>query len=278
MSGSQGVPRTRLSVEISGVSCAYALLWVGALGCAAALRDPPPLERIAPAAGPGPGADALLAEADAAWALRADPAQVQRAERLYLAAAAADDRRVDGLLGAMRAMAARLEREPGAAARTELATSQVQAGQWCLRRAPGSAACEYRLAIALGQQARERPSTAADGLSRMVELLRSAARVEPGLDGGGPHRVLALLLLRAPGWPAGPGDPEEALAEAERARVIAPDHPHNQLALAEALARGGRREEARRAYERALALAESAARQGLPEAEAYAAEARRGLR
>jgi len=233
--------------------------------------------KLAPAAPLGAGAPALLAEADAAWARRADPAQALRAEKLYLAAAAADDRRVEGLLGAMRAQAARLEREPDGTARAELATAAVQAGQWCQRRAPRSPACDYALAIALGQQARERPATAADGLARMVELLRGAARAEPALDGAGPHRVLALLLLRAPGWPAGPGDPEEALAEAHRAVSLAPDHPHNGLVLAEALARNGRRGEARREYERALALAEEADRRGLPEAVGWAAEARVGL-
>jgi len=254
---------------------ALALLLSG--GCAAALREPPPVEKLAPAAPLGAGATALLSQADAAWALRADPAQALRAERLYLAAAAADDRRVEGLLGAMRAQAARLEREPDGAARAELATAAVQAGQWCQRRAPGSPACDYALAIAIGQQARERPSTAADGLARMVELLRGAARADPALDGGGPHRVLALLLLRAPGWPAGPGDPEEALAEARRAAAVAPDHPHNQLVLAEALSRNGQGAEGRLAYQRALSLAEEASRRGVPEAATWAAEARAGM-
>ena len=42
------------------------------------------------------------------------------------------------------------------------------------------------------------------------------------------------MLLRAPGWPLGPGDPEAALPEAQAAARLAPDYPPNQLVLGEA--------------------------------------------
>lgn len=228
-----------------------------ALACAPALREPPPL---APPKAPGAGAspDELLRRADAAWARRADPAEAQQAQELYLQAASADERAVEGLLGAMRAAAFRIEREPQGAARERLAVEEVQLGQWCLRRAPEDPACKYRLAIALGQQARERTSTAKDALSRMVTLLREAAAASPRLDRGGPHRVLAMVLLRAPSWPVGPGDPEQALREAEAAVALFPDAPDNQLALGEALAKNDRAAEARAAFERAEALAKAA--------------------
>jgi hypothetical protein len=89
--------------------------------------------------------------------------------------------------------------------------------------------------------------------------------------------VLALVLLRAPGWPAGPGDPEEALAEARAAVAIAPDAPANQLALAEALERNGQPGEARGAWERAAALAGALDLAAVPEAAGWRAEAARGL-
>jgi hypothetical protein len=122
-------------------------------------------------------------------------------------AAGADDARVEGLLGAARACAWLLEHEPAAATRQALATTAVQTCQWCTRRAPDNPECEYRLALALGQHAREHPSSARDGLARMVALLTRLAEHAPDLDEAGPDRVLALVLLRAPGWPAGPGDP-----------------------------------------------------------------------
>jgi tetratricopeptide (TPR) repeat protein len=177
----------------------------------------------------------------------------------------------------MRAAAFRVEREKDASARARLAEQEVQLGQWCQRRAPAEAACDYRLAIALGQQARERPSTGKDALGRMVELLHKAIAAAPALDSAGPHRVLALVLLRAPAWPIGPGDPEAALAEARTAARLFPDAPENQLALGEALGKNDRPDEARNAYQRALALAQAALEAGDPDAERWRADASAGL-
>jgi cytochrome c-type biogenesis protein CcmH/NrfG len=175
----------------------------------------------------------------------------------------------------MRAITFRIERERDAAARARLADRAVQLGQWCQRRVPEEPACDYRLAIALGQLARERSATAKDAMARMVELLRRAIAAAPALDSGGPHRVLALLLLRAPAWPVGPGDPEAALEEARAAARLVPGAAQNQLILAEALEKNGSPDEARAAYERALQLAIAAA--GEPEAERWRTQAAAGL-
>jgi hypothetical protein len=244
-------------------SAALAASLALALGCAPALREPPPLRP--PSAAPA-GADDLLRQADAAWARRADPAEARAAQHLYLEAASADVSRVDGLLGAMRAATYRIERVQDAAERERLAVEAVQLGQWCQRRAPAEAACGYRLAIALGQQARERTSTAKDALERMVKLLRASIDADPRLDRGGPHRVLALVLLRAPGWPVGPGDPEMGLAEAQAAVSLFPDVAENQLALGEGLVRNGLEAEGRAALQRAVELAASDAAAGDPDA------------
>jgi hypothetical protein len=235
-----------------------------ALGCAPALREPPPLRP--PASAPAAGADDLLRQADAAWARRGDLAEARAAQHLYLEAASADVSRVDGLLGAMRAATYRIEREQGAAERERLAVEAVQLGQWCQRRAPADAACGYRLAIALGQQARERTSTAKDALQRMVKLLRASIDADPRLDRAGPHRVLALVLVRAPGWPVGPGDPEAGLAEAQAAASLFPDVAENQLALGEALVVNGLESKGRAALQRAVELAARDAAAGDPDA------------
>jgi tetratricopeptide (TPR) repeat protein len=241
----------RSGVAAAAIACGAA----AGLACAPALREPPPLRPpVAPA--PGASADDLLREADAAWVRRAEAGQAEAARQAYLQAASADERRVEGLLGAMRSAAFRVEREKDQAARERLAVEEVQLGQWCLRRAPDDAACKYRLAIALGQQARERTASAKDALERMVKLLREAAAAAPRLDRAGPHRVLALVLLRAPGWPMGPGDPEQALKEAQAAVALFPDAPDNQLVLGEALGKNDRAAEARAALEKAAALAD----------------------
>jgi tetratricopeptide (TPR) repeat protein len=251
--------------------------------CAPALRPLPPSTETppAPTAAPRRTAADLLAEADALWAERGrDPAAPGRAVTAYRAAAEADRVRTDGLAGAMRAATWMVERTRAqspdvAEVYLDLA---LRSGQECQRRSPAAPECDYGLALALGQQARQRPSTARDGLGLMAELLKRAAGRHERLDQGGPHRVLALLLLKAPGWPLGPGDPEAGLEEARRAVAVAPDHAPNQLALAEALDRAGKAAEGREAWGRALALAEAAAAAGEPDAPDWVAEARRGGR
>jgi len=254
------------------------LLAVALTACAPALREPPPVSVLAPGTSGAGSVDELLRAADAAWSRRATDAKAaEEAQALYLDAAAEDEHRVDGLLGAMRATAFRIERERDAPARARLAEQAVQLGQWCQRRAPEEPACDYRLAIALGQQTREHRGTAKDAMHRMVDLLRRAIAKAPALDSAGPHRVLALLLLRAPAWPVGPGDPETALEEARAAAGLFPDVADNQLALGEALGKNGAPEEAHAAYARARTLAEAAAKAGDPDAAQWRAEAVAGM-
>jgi hypothetical protein len=67
--------------------------------------------------------------------------------------------------------------------------------------------------------------------------------------------VRALVLIRAPGWPLGPGDPGAGVDAARRAVSLRPQYPPNLLALAEALARSGDTQAAHQAYQRARAEA-----------------------
>jgi len=253
------------------------LCWLGALlgaGCASALKEPPPISTLQREDRGTVPANALLQEADEEFAKRPDAAAVRRAEGLCLAAAKADETQVDGLLCAIRAKAWLAEREKGIKDRTELSVSAVQVGQWCLRRDPASAPCKYWLAVALGLQARDRPVTAEDGLKRMVQLLREAAREAPLLDEAGPERVLALLLVRAPGWPVGPGDAEEAIPHARKAVELRPDYPPNQLALGEVLIKNGDKPGGQAALLRAIELAEIAPWSKDPDAPSWIADAR----
>lgn len=250
-----------------------ALLLFWCSSCAHALGTPPPIESIAPA----PRADVaqLLADADAAWSRRADLAQAARAEQFYLEAVRAAPREVTAYAGAIRAKAFLIGRSKNGDERGKLAASAVAVGQLCEQNVPGHPLCDDWLAAALGLQARERSATGHDALPKMVELLKRAAASDPSVDHGGPHRLLAIVLLRAPGWPLGPGDPEAALPEARVAVQIDPAFAPNQLALAEALRKNGHDAEARAAYAEALRLATGAAD---PDAPGWADEARAGLR
>ena len=128
------------------------------------------------------------------------------------------------------------------------------------------------------QQARERRSTGADALPRIVSLLEEVIAEAPRLDDAGGHGVLGLVLLRAPGWPAGLGDPGAGLEHARKADELVPDNPQNLLVLGEALAANGSTDGARLAYGRAETLARAAAAAGNPDAVEWAQSATRALK
>lgn len=252
------------------------LFWLAGLlgaGCASALKEPPPISTLQrEPSGTVPG-NALLQEAAEEYAKRPDPAAVRRAEGLCLAAAQADESQSAGLVCAIQAKAWLADREKDVKVRTDLAVSAVQAGQWCLRREPSSAACKFWLAVGLGLQARDRPTTVEDGLKRMAQLLLEVARDAPLLEEAGPDRVLAVMQLRAPGWPIGPGDTEEALVHARKAVELRPDYPPNQLVLGEALLKNARKAEGRQALLRAVELAGQPPWSGDPDVATWVADA-----
>ena len=114
-------------------------------------------------------------------------------------------------------------------------------------------------------------------MPRIEQAFGNAARKAPELDEAGPDRALALFYLRAPGWPAGPGDPEQGLAHARRAIELRPAYPPNLLALGEALAVTGDTEGSRKAYARSLELARSREKTGDKEAAEWIEEAKKHL-
>jgi hypothetical protein len=130
--------------------------------------------------------------------------------------------------------------------------------QACLAPEPPEAACLYKRAVALGLEARAHPARAGELLTNMLDLLSRAESTDADYDEAGPARVRALVLIRAPGWPLGPGDTEAGLLAARRAVTLRPNYPPNLLALAEALAttgdKGGARQYYARAHDAALVL------------------------
>ena len=177
--------------------------------------------------------------------------QVREALRLFRTAGPSSQ----ALIGVVRTVAWLVEH--GAKEdRKALVEEAVLAAERCQPRA---GACDYWHAVALGLSAREQPLNALGLLPKIIALLKQAHAVEPTLDESGPARVLALLLVRAPGWPTGPGNPDDAVLEAQKAVERSPKHPLNELALAEALAATGDPAGAKAACERASALASARA-------------------
>ena len=132
----------------------------------------------------------------------------------------ASPRTVDQLAAAVAQDAARNDHETDAKAREALAEDASRNADACLAEDPHAAACLYYHGIALGLEARAHPLHAVDSLTAMIEALTGAEAADPRYDHGGPSRVRALVLTRAPGWPIGPGDPDAGLAAAQRAVTL----------------------------------------------------------
>jgi hypothetical protein len=164
---------------------------------------------------------------------------------------------VDDLVAAIATDAQRSDTESDARIREQLAAHAGADAHECLQLAPQAAACLYYQGIALGLEARAHPLRADELLKDMLVSLTAAEAADPGYDKAGPDRVKALVLVRAPGWPLGPGDADAGLAAARRAVQLQPQHPPNQLALAEALSKTGDASGAREAYNRARDLAQA---------------------
>jgi hypothetical protein len=173
---------------------------------------------------------------------------------------------VEELASAIASDAQRSEHEPDAKIRGELAAEANRDAEACIARAPQAAACLYGRAVALGLEARAHPTRSGELLNSMLQSLAGAESADPNYDQAGPARVRALVLIRAPGWPLGPGDTAAGLVAARRAATLRPQYPPNLLALAEALAKTGDQNGARENYQRARdaaqALPSSAERDG----------------
>jgi hypothetical protein len=171
--------------------------------------------------------------------------------------------------------AKRSDHESDSKIRNALAADAARDADACLAREPQAAACLYGRALALGLEARTHPTRAGTILNSMLDALAHAESADPNYDEAGPARVRALVLIRAPGWPLGPGDAEAGLAAARRAAALRPTYPPNLLALAEASAKTGDARAARENYARAR---DAALASGASERDEWLREADQGLK
>jgi hypothetical protein len=179
------------------------------------------------------------------------------------------------LAAAINADSKHSDHEADSKIRGELAADAGRDADACLSREPQAAACLFGRAVALGLEARVHPTRAGELLNAMLDALARAETADPNYEEAGPARVRALVLIRAPGWPLGPGDADAGLVAARRAVALRPLYPPNLLALAESLAKTGDRNGARENYSRArdaaLALPDT------PDRDEWLREADQGL-
>ena len=128
------------------------------------------------------------------------------------------------------------ERETNQDKREKLAAEGVDFAEAALKQGGnGDGAVHYYLAANLGLAVREQPTLAMGNLGRLESEMKQAVALSPGIDDGGPLRLLGALYLKAPPWPSGIGDPDKALELLEKAVKEHPEHPLNHLFYAQAL-------------------------------------------
>jgi hypothetical protein len=155
------------------------------------------------------------------------------------------------LLAAVQSDAERIDQTADAAQRAQLLSTATQSAQQCLALSADHASCQYAQAQVLGLTAREHPLQAAALLKQMLAYLTKAESMDPALDHAGPARLTAVVLLRAPPWPLGPGDVDGALSAAQRAVQREATYPPNLITLAQAEAKGANAAHARATFTRA---------------------------
>jgi hypothetical protein len=164
---------------------------------------------------------------------------------------------IEGLVTAIQSDSQRSDHESDGKVRERLADEASAYADGCIAQAPHAAACLYGRALSLGLEARAHPTRAGEFLKSMLDDLNSADAADPNYDEAGPSRVRALVLIRAPGWPLGPGDADAGLVSARRAVALRPQYPPNLLALAEALSKTGDSNGAKETYARARDAAQA---------------------
>lgn len=128
------------------------------------------------------------------------------------------------------------ERETDAQKKVALANEGVQLAERALQQGGmNNGAVQYYLAANLGLSVRDRPLEGGQQLPRLEQTLQKAMQLEPGIDQGGPLRLLGMLYLKAPPWPTGIGDGDKALDLLKQASSRYPGHPLNDLFYAQAL-------------------------------------------
>ena len=155
------------------------------------------------------------------------------------------------LLAAVQSDADAIDQSQDAAQRAQLLAAANVSAQQCLAQSADNANCQYAQAQVLGLTAREHPLQAAALLKQMLTYLTKAEGLDPALDHAGPARLTAVVLLRAPPWPLGPGDADGALVAAQRAAQRDSAYPPNLITLAQAQGKSASTGQARATFARA---------------------------
>jgi len=127
------------------------------------------------------------------------------------------------------------EPQPGSDEALAWSEAGEELSRQIVERAPRRVEGHYYEALFIGLKAREKSvPKALLLLPRMASRARRAMEIDETYDDAGPLRLMGMLLISAPPWPASVGDTDEGLELLARA-VLLSDYPRNRLLLAKAL-------------------------------------------
>jgi len=112
----------------------------------------------------------------------------------------------------------------------------------------------YLWAEAIGLRVRLQGATGAIHLHDLAAHAEHAYHFNRDYDEGAPQRLLGLVLVKAPGWPNGPGDSDRGLELLKDVVARFPTRAENHLYLADALLDFSRIQDAQTAYARGRVL------------------------
>jgi hypothetical protein len=152
-------------------------------------------------------------------------------------------RTVETMIRRARAILFIAEPQPGSDEALAWAEAGEELSRQIVERAPNRVEGHYYEALFIGLKAREKSvPKALLLLPRMASRARRAMEIDETYDDAGPLRLMGMLLISAPPWPASVGDTDEGLELLERA-VILSDYPRNRLLLAKSLIEDDEHEE-----------------------------------
>ncbi|MBM3861737.1 MAG: tetratricopeptide repeat protein [Verrucomicrobia bacterium] len=158
------------------------------------------------------------------------------------------------LIQAAQAAASVAEQDSQPDKRREAAKRGIIAARDARAMQPDRVEGHYWYAINVGLLADVDRSYGLAAVAEMEPALKRAGEIDERYDYAGPLRVLGILLLRTPAPPVSIGSPRRGLRLLQRAVELFPDYPENYLYLGEALREAGRADEAKTAWQKALAL------------------------
>lgn len=109
-------------------------------------------------------------------------------------------------------------------------------------------ASSYYYSVNMGLAVVDSIMTAMKNLGKLHRNVERSLSLDPDIDEGGPLRTLGYLLIRAPAWPTGIGDPDRGLILLEQAVTLYPAYPPNNLYMAKGIWEAEEDEESARPF------------------------------